>query len=554
MSLARPLSALFSAALLSGCYADGVALVGIPGAGPNGEAAEGGDEAGDESGQGEAPTAPGQPLPEPSPYCLTDAEGDAPLPCELGAPSEVLEPVVAWVWTGPGGEDSVLTTPLVANLDDDNSDGYVDPCDTPDIVVAAVELPADKNSPWPPGHLHVLDGASGESRRIDHRIDAAVSPALGDLDGDGIPEIIATQANGANSPYAVSERRLIALHADGSLMWASEQWHSSRGGGAIAIADLDGDGRPEILAPTHVADAGGEQLWAPPNPAPSYSMPVAVNLDLEGELEVLYGATAYDYRGELLFNAPMVPQNRGSVAVANFDADDYPELYVQYEGTHGIVEHDGTGKALCPTGTVEVSGAGGYPVTIHNLDEDPALELAFGFGDTMYVLGVNGQGCNFEWSIKADMDEGLSSGTVFDFIGDGAPELLYTDRSHLRIFDEQANIAYQRPIEARESIAYPVVADVDGDGASEIVVVSSRREGAQELSGATVQVLQNSDDRFAPSRRIWNQHTYHHSNVGEDGRVPSNELPHWSVSNDFRSNRGLYDQQLCMPPVLSDGT
>ena len=89
---------------------------------------------------------------------------------------------------------------------------------------------------------------------------------------------------------------------------------------------------------------------------------------------------------------------------------------------------------------------------------------------------------------------------------------------------------------------------------SEIVVVSSQPDGALELGGPTVTVLENSDDRFAPSRRVWNQHTYHHSNIAEDGRVPTHEPPHWAESNDFRSNRGLDEQALCIPPVLSDGT
>ena len=111
----------------------------------------------------------------------------------------------------------------------------------------------------------------------------------------------------------------------------------------------------------------------------------------------------------------------------------------------------------------------------------------------------------------------------------------------------------QIDIDARESTANPIVADVDGDGASEIVVVSSAPVGSTGLDGPTLTVLQNIDDRFAPSRRIWNQHTYHHSNIHEDGRVPRHEAPHWDRSNSFRSNRSLSEQALCMPPVLSDG-
>jgi hypothetical protein len=41
------------------------------------------------------------------------------------------------------------------------------------------------------------------------------------------------------------------------------------------------------------------------------------------------------------------------------------------------------------------------------------------------------------------------------------------------------------------------------------------------------------------TRRIWNEHTYHVTNVGEDGKVPAKELPNWTQPglNDYRQNR-----------------
>src|SRR5690606_30723573 len=73
------------------------------------------------------------------------AQLDAPLPCVLGPTSDVIAPMFAWTWTGPNGQDSALVTPLVANLDDDNRDGNIDPCDTPEVVVITVDLPSKKS-------------------------------------------------------------------------------------------------------------------------------------------------------------------------------------------------------------------------------------------------------------------------------------------------------------------------------------------------------------------------------------------------------------------------
>jgi hypothetical protein len=540
--------------VLTACTIDGHAIVagdeessGTSSSGPSSDEAEG-EETGTEL------DLPSDPEALPAPTCsLAPNELDGLLPCELAPPSAAIAPVVAWTWTGPAGEDSVLATPLVANLDDDNGDGFVDVCDTPDIVLAAVDLPPGKLDPWPSGHLHVIDGAGGSARRLDTAIDAAINPALGDLDGDGVAEIIALQAQAPNSPYQLSQRRLVALRADGELLWAGTHWQLSRGGGAIAIADLDGDGQPEVLAPEYVANADGTLRWAPPDPALAYSMPVAADLDRDGDLEVLFGGTAYTHTGFKLFDTLTVPANRGSVAVANFDDDLEPELYVQYDGSHGVIEYGGSVKAECPTGTVELPGAGGYPVAIEDLDGDGRAELLFGYHDQLYVLGIEDDACVVRWSKKIDTIDGLSSGTAFDLLGDGTAEAIHADRSHVRLYADDGELLFQIPHAARESIANPVVADVDGDGAAEILIVSSEPIAGTEPLTITpsLVVLENDDDRFAPTRRVWNQHTYHHSDVSELGRIPAPALSSAFADDGFRVNHHMLAGEQCIPPWLA---
>jgi hypothetical protein len=51
----------------------------------------------------------------------------------------------------------------------------------------------------------------------------------------------------------------------------------------------------------------------------------------------------------------------------------------------------------------------------------------------------------------------------------------------------------------------------------------------------TVQVVRDAMDRWVPARRIWNQHTYHVTNVREDGTIPQYESPHWQALNTFRT-------------------
>jgi hypothetical protein len=52
-----------------------------------------------------------------------------------------------------------------------------------------------------------------------------------------------------------------------------------------------------------------------------------------------------------------------------------------------------------------------------------------------------------------------------------------------------------------------------------------------------------------PSRRIWNQHAYHVTNVLEDGRIPRNMPASWKSLNTFRTNSQRGQGGDCKPPV-----
>src|SRR5690606_24726713 len=172
--------------------------------------------------------------------------------------------------------------------------------------------------------------------------------------------------------------------------------------------------------------------------------------------------------------------------------------------------------------------------------------------DSFYVLGVDEQGCSLRWSKKVDTDLGSSSGTVFDLLGDGTAEAIYADRSRVQLFSSQGELLFMTLRSARESITNPIVADIDGDGAAEIVIASSEpvAEDPGLIPSPTLLVLENADDRFAPTRRVWNQHTYHDSNIREDGRVPVAEAPHWLSENSYRSNTRSESGESCIPPTL----
>jgi hypothetical protein len=472
---------------------------------------------------------------------------DGPLPCELPAPSDAIMPVVDWSWTGPGGETSVVVTPLVANFDDDDQGGTVDLCDRPDVVVIAVDLAPQKDAPWPAGHVYVLDGDDGvQSRRFDHPVDATVTPAIGDLDGDGDPELVAMQAHSEVALQDHVARRLVVFEHDGSVR-ALGTWSSPQpSGGAIAIADLDADGSPELLAPGLVADAAAVPLWWLDSVEPD-TTPVAADLDLDGTMEVLIGGNGYRADGTEIFDAMGIPSNAGAVAIANFDEDPFAEIYVQADA-HWVLEHDGTVKTVCPSG-------GSIPVVVDDLDGDGQAEILHAYQNWIRVLEVfDDVKCQVDWAYKIDEAEARSSGTAFDLLGDGELESIYADHSHVRVLSSEGQLLAELPRTARSSLANPIVADVDADGAADIVVVGSEPledQSVEPSEPTSVMVLRNADDRFAPARRIWNQHTYHATNVTEVGRMPIGESPHWLLGAGFRTNAipETAGTAICQPPA-----
>src|SRR5262249_15562726 len=146
-------------------------------------------------------------------------------------------------------------TPLVANLTDDNGDGAIDLCDTPDIVVVAGP---QSGTPGSTGHIFVLDGKTGAQHlEIPVDVDATVTPALGDLDHDGIPDIVTLDAMG---------RVVIFDHTGALVRGPGDAFAGDREDIAIALADLDHDGEVEILAGNTVYDAHGVVKWVAPTP------------------------------------------------------------------------------------------------------------------------------------------------------------------------------------------------------------------------------------------------------------------------------------------------
>jgi hypothetical protein len=149
------------------------------------------------------------------------------------------------------------------------------------------------------------------------------------------------------------------------------------------------------------------------------------------------------------------------------------------------------------------------------------------------------------WQVEAH-DAGNAGATAFDFLGDGTAEAIYADEVTAYAYGPGGEVEMSVPRSSYTNIEYPVVADVDNDGSGEIVVVSNENVAGIDTSPA-VQVFGDAEDRWIQARRIWNEHTYHVTNVHEDGTIPQVEAPHWKSFNTFRTNVQIEGGSACIP-------
>jgi hypothetical protein len=372
---------------------------------------------------------------------------------------------------------------------------------------------------------------------------ADATPAIGDIDGDGLVDIVSiTRESDWHIGY------LIAFEHDGRVKWMGDMVSapSSIVGidlSNIALADMNNDGEVEILVGQSLYDHLGHLLWTAPGPSLKWAAPTAADLDGNGDLEMVLGHAAYRYDGsEYYLNAQVSP---GFPQVADMDGDGLPEILIT--GTEGLsmLAHDGTPIFINKAPSFQGVPGPSYllwPSAVADLDGDGLPELISPTSSAVTAVTVDG---SVRWSAPSDDRSGLSGLTAFDFFGDGTSEVLYGDEHKFYVFGSDGKVLFSEPHPSNTALEYPVVADVDNDGSAEFIVVTD--VGLDVPRAPAVQVFRDKQDRWKGARRIWNEYTYHVTNVNEDGTIPRNEAPSWKQLNTFRTNASVGGTKDCGP-------
>ena len=428
--------------------------------------------------------------------------------CE-GMPSVgVFAPSVQCEWSGPPEGDpypdhtNVLTTPLVANLGND-------PGTNPDVIAPneilivtynftdGGALAAQGTDDRYFGVIRILNGQTceqlesiAEPEALNAMI-AASTPTIGDLDNDGVPEIVTNRAKTGllawkwNPQMRKHERYWVSDASDVSLV---TRWDGP------SLYDLNDDGFAEVLSRYEVYDGrtgmrlnDGQMLpWNTGNGGFS----IVEDVDGDGEVELVAGPVYRWDRAleEWTMAYPGLPPGAkyavadfGTPGAAGFDAtvlDGIAEIVSVLAGVVrvGTLQGDLVFEAPIPGG-----GTGGPP-TIGDFDNDGFPEVATAGRSNYAVFDIDceeaGAGCIapfVRWSkASQDASSNQTGSSIFDFEGDGQAEAVYADECYSRIYDGQTGeVLYSAFRTSCTWYENPVVADPDSDQNTEILVNSN---------------------------------------------------------------------------------
>ncbi|MBI5488982.1 MAG: VCBS repeat-containing protein [Deltaproteobacteria bacterium] len=519
--------------------------------------------------------------------CLSRAASTST--CTIPAASE-FRPVESWSWHGSSAHPEyrgVLVTPIVADLNRDGASdvmvvAYRDPPSSYGGTITGVSILCALSGPGDcmggPRELFCTDPAI--------ELDAWGNLAVADLDAtDGVDDltIVAGLRRGS-----VGGNGIVAFDAHGTMRWTGRTALGTPSeatvyGGGIAIADLDGDGHAEILVGSTVFNDQGVELWSAGvtcwSPLGPHTLAVDLDSPADGRLEVLCGNSAFRADGTRLWTSTVT--GPGWDAVADFDGDGAPEVVVVSSGSVAVLTRTGTAYAPATSfASLGFSGNGGPP-TVADLDHDGHPEIGIA-GATQYAAfrvadrAAGTHALERIWSQPADDTSSSSTGSaMFDFDGDGVFEVIYQDTCRARVFaGNDGHALMDIPNISGTATNYPTVADLDGDGRAEFILVTDSYYARSSLIPCPsstprtdgVRVFRDANDHWQATRGLWNQHGYHVTNVcdGADGAcdpaenrhgaVPRHERPSWTGSlNSYRVNAryGLVDRHAPDLVVLS---
>jgi len=415
--------------------------------------------------------------------------------------------------------------------------------------------------------MYILDGRNGSIKKsLTPGYDVQREMVIGNLNNDNCAELFTYGIIGG-------KHYIISYDCNFNELWRSQ----IRGSVSITagdpvhfgIADFDGDGKVELYCKDMILDAHTGTIIV--NSSTDWSVlnggPVAVDILGAGSLQLVIGCSIYNVslgtrtagsgslslaknRTEYQTRTSPSKINYHTTSVADYNLDGYIDVlatgsYNASDNTTAFfwdvhndvltVYNDYIAGNVTINGCTGSTGAyyakgwqsGMGRINIGDLDGDGKLNASYVSGKYLYALDEK---FNLLW--RKDVKEetsGYTGCTLFDFNGDGKSEVVYRDEKFLYIINGVDGTTFtQQTCISRTNREYPIVADVDADGATELCVTCGFDDVLAQTNfcnntyyeNGHVRVFRSAAQPWVPARKLWNQHGYFNVNINDDLSIP----------------------------------
>jgi hypothetical protein len=343
--------------------------------------------------------------------------------------------------------------------------------------------------------------------------------AVSDLDGDGKPDLAMSGSGSATVLRNTAVSGSInsgSFAASGSFSTGSTALH-------LAIGDLDGDGKPDIVTSNYgishnisvlrnTSSSGSISFAAKIDLATGldpYSVALA-DIDGDGRLDIIYAYTSgyasvfrntsttgnISFAAKLDFTAGGTPR---FVVTGDIDGDGKPDVAVANGGSNDVslLRNTSTVGNISFAAKIDfAAGTSPYSAAIGDIDGDgkPDLAVANQTTNDVSVLRNTSTTGTISFAAKIDLATGTTprSVTIGDLDGDGKPDIATANRnsnnvSVMRNTSTIGSISVAAKVDfgAGTSTNSIAIADLDGDGKPDIATANS--------SVVNCSVLRNTD-------------------------------------------------------------